>query len=261
MDDLEFVRDLYGRPRPGPDARARVWRRVTAKRRRRRLSWLAVPVAALVLALAFAVRPAPPYTDISGGRAILLSAATRAASTSASSGPYWHVEKELDGSKVIELWASRDGRAWRSENGEIEPVTSPFSMGGRDLTFRQIESLPAEPAALKARVTAMLPPGSEGLLADALSGLLWTKPSAPGVRAAAYRALADLPEVRYLGPGKDTWGRAGEAFSFGLPSGVQRTLIINPATSQVLSSADSGPDGRSEIVLGAGWTDRGPDLP
>ncbi|WP_132638498.1 hypothetical protein [Nonomuraea mesophila] len=161
------------------------------------------------------------------------------------------------------LWVTRQGRAWIAEEGEIKRVTgrSPFSMAGRDLTYQQIQALPSDAAALRERVAAMLPAGSEGLLADALSGLLWTKPSPPRVRAAAYRALADLPEVRYLGARQDERGRAGEAFSFALPSCVERTLIIDPATSQVLSCSDGGHDGRHEIVLTAGWTDRGPDLP
>ncbi|TMR90230.1 hypothetical protein [Nonomuraea basaltis] len=256
MDDLELVRDLYGRPQPGPHAEAKVWRRVVARRRRRRLSWLAIPAVAAALALVFAMnQPSAP------GRSILLAAATSAAS--GSGGTYWHVKKLHDGDRVTELWVTRQGEAWTAEQGRVTRITgrSPFSMAGRDLTFGQIQSLPSEAGVLRERVAAMLPAGSEGLLADALSGLLWTKPSAPGVRAAAYRALADLPEVRYLGARTDARGRAGEAFSFELPSGAQRTLIIDPITSQVLSSADSGQGGRSEIVLGAGWTDRGPDLP
>ncbi|MGN9842407.1 hypothetical protein ACTMTI_30215 [Nonomuraea sp. H19] len=260
MDDLELVRDLYGRPRPGPDAQARVWRRLAARRRRRRLSWLVIPAVAATLALVFAMNQPPARQQISG-RSILLSAATTAAS--GPGGTYWHVKKLHDGGRETELWVTRQGQAWTAVQGRVTRVTgrSPFSMAGRDMTVQQIQALPAEPGVLRERVAAMLPAGSEGLLADALSGLLWTKPSAPGVRAAAYRALADLAGVRYLGARTDARGRAGEAFSFGLPSGVQRTLIIDPATSQVLSSADSGQGGRSEIVLSAGWTDRGPDLP
>ncbi|MGP3930114.1 hypothetical protein [Nonomuraea sp. KM88] len=260
MDELARVRDLYGEPRPGPHDQARVWRRVQAGRRRSRLPWLAVPAVATALALAFVI-PGLPERHIDG-RSVLLSAATTAAATG-SEGTYWHVSKLHGGTRVTELWVTRRGRAWIAEQGEITRVTgrSPFSMAGRDLTYQQIQALPSDAAALRARVAAILPAGSEGLLADALSGLLWTKPSTPGVRAAAYRALADLPEVRYLGARQDARGRAGEAFSFDLPSGVERTLIIDPVTSQVLSCEDGGHGGRSEIVLGAGWTDRGPDLP
>ncbi|PZG06597.1 hypothetical protein [Nonomuraea aridisoli] len=255
-DDL--IRDLYGEPRPGPDAQARVWRRVTAPRRRRRLSWLAIPaVAAAALTAILLNVTAEPLS----GRSILLTAASSAAS-SRSGGAYWHVEKLHDGARVSELWVTRQGEAWTAEQGRVTRVTgrAPFSMAGRDLTYEQIRALPSDAAALRERVAAMLPPGSQGLLADALSGLLWTKPSEPGVRAAAYRALADLPEVRYLGAATDARGRAGEAFAFDLPSGVRRTLIIDPDSSQVLSCADSGRGGRSEVVLTAGWTDQGPDL-
>ncbi|MEV0383746.1 hypothetical protein [Nonomuraea sp. NPDC050643] len=258
MDELAHVRDLFGDPRPGPGTQARVWRRLAARRRRRRLSWLMIPaVAAAALALIVFMNPAQQLS----GRSILLSAATSAAS-SAQDGTYWHVSKLHDGDRRTELWVTRQGRAWQAEQGRVVPITggSPFSMAGRDLTYQQIQALPSDAAALRERVAAMLPPGSEGLLADALSGLLWTKPSPPGVRAAAYRALADLPEVRYLGAGTDAKGRTGEAFSYGLPSGAERTLIIDPVSSQVLSSVDSR-GGRPEIVFSAGWTDQGPDLP
>ncbi|MBO3749833.1 hypothetical protein J5X84_27445 [Streptosporangiaceae bacterium NEAU-GS5] len=252
MDDLELVRDLYGRPTTDPHAQSRVWRRLATRRRRRRLPWLVVPVLAAVLAVVFVVGRPPAL-----GRQILLSAATTAAS--GQSGTYWHVSKLYDGGRATELWVTRRGGAWIAERGQVTRVTVPFTVAGRAMTYQQIQDLPSDPGALRERVAALLPAGSQGLLADAISGLLWTKPSPPAVRAAAYRALADLPEVRYLGARADARSRPGEAFSFELPSGVQRTLIIDPATSQVLSSTDSG--GRAEIVLDAGWTDRGPALP
>ncbi|MEV0995180.1 hypothetical protein [Nonomuraea sp. NPDC050202] len=251
MDEL--IRELYGKPRPGPHDHARVWWRVTARRRRRRLSWAVIPATAAALALILLILRDQPMET---GRQILLTAATSAASAT-SQGTYWHVRKVYDGVRETELWVTRQGRAWTAEQGRVTRVTgrSPFSMAGRDLTFAEIQALPSDAAELRERVAAMLPAGSQSLLADALGGLLWTKPSPPGVRAAAYRALADLPEVRYLGTATDDRGRAGEAFSFGLPSGVRRTLIIDPGTSQVLSSEDGT---RSELVLVAGWTDEGP---
>ncbi|GAA2204626.1 hypothetical protein GCM10009850_004630 [Nonomuraea monospora] len=252
MDEL--IRELYGRPEPAPHAQTRVWRRITVRRRRRRLSWLAmIPATAAALALFLLI---PREQPVDTGREILLTAATSAASAT-SRGTYWHVKKVYDGVRETDLWVTRQGGAWTAEQGRVTRVTgrSPFSMAGRDLSFDQIQALPSDPAELRERVAAMLPAGSRGLLADALGGLLWTKPSPPGVRAAAYRALADLPEVRYLGTATDDRGRDGEAFSFALPTGVRRTLIIDPATSQVLSSEDGT---RSELVLTAGWTDQGP---
>lgn len=178
-----------------------------------------------------------------------------------------------------------------------------FSMAGRDMTFEQIRELPSDPAVLKEQISGMVrdvpggsggPVGSGGLeggsggleggsdgldggvVADALSGLLWSKPSSPEVRAAAYRALAELPNVRYLGTAADERGRRGAAFSFTVrtpptallpvPALVQRTLIIDVASSRVLSSTDTGGPGADvgdevEVLLEAGWTDDEPAPP
>ncbi|MER6948659.1 CU044_5270 family protein [Nonomuraea sp. NPDC000554] len=274
-DELGLLRELHGRPEADPALRARVRDLLVAeprRARRRRLGW-SVALAGLAAALVAGVLVLPggrAPDQVVSGRSILLAAAASAASGPASRDGYWHVRKQ-SGTTISELWATRDGRAWRSEGTlgarpRITEVTgrAPFSMAGRDLTFAQIQRLPADAGALKERVAGVLPAGSaDGVLADALSGLLWSKPSPPGVRAAAYRLLADLPNVRYLGSRADQRGRQGDAFSFapGDPD-VQRTLIIDPASSQVLSSTDSGgPDGpgeRVELVLEAGWTDKGP---
>ncbi|MER6826550.1 CU044_5270 family protein [Streptosporangium sp. NPDC000563] len=178
---------------------------------------------------------------------------------------------------VAPSWSSSGGETLSSSPGEglLKPVTgrTAFSVAGRDMTFEQIRELPADPAALKDRISSMVrgaPRGSDsGVLADALSGLLWSKPSSPEVRAAAYRALAELPNVRYLGTARDERGRKGAAFSFTVrtsptaPALVQRTLIIDVASSRVLSSTDAGGPGEEEVevVLEAGWTDDKPAPP
>ncbi|GAT70418.1 hypothetical protein PS9374_06100 [Planomonospora sphaerica] len=180
-------------------------------------------------------------------------------------------------------WSSR-GRllSTAAEEGRLTAATGrvPFSMAGRAMTFEQIQGLPTDAAALKEWVSGAVREGRaagasgadpldsfDGVVADALSGLLWSKPSPPAVRAAAYRALAELPNVRYLGEATDERGRRGAAFSFDLRAApaVRRTLIIDPGDSQVLSATVAGPPGSGgdqvELVLEAGWTDDEPAAP
>ncbi|MFD1547806.1 CU044_5270 family protein [Nonomuraea guangzhouensis] len=285
MDELSSIRELYGEPPADPALKARVRERLEAERRpSSRKSWLfswraAVGGLAAAVAVAAVVALVSPRTagqtgSVVSGRSILLAAATTAASGPAGKGTYWHIEKLHDGTKVTDLWATRDGKAWTGERpaGRSAKVVvfsgrkAPFSMAGKDLTFEQIQRLPTDPAALKEWVVGMLPAGSgDGVLADAVSGLLWSKPSPPGVRAAAYRLLGDLPNVHYLGRSTDQRGRTGDAFAFELDGepAVERTLIIDVASSQVLSCTDDagaygGGRQRSEVVLVAGWTDKGP---
>ncbi|GIH21823.1 hypothetical protein Aph01nite_01330 [Acrocarpospora phusangensis] len=214
---------------------------------------------------------------------------------------YWMAE-----SRVAEQWMSRSGKvwagsaelgatpagradeeAWRRDGspvrwpghrlstsagkGTLEAVPGgvAFSMAGKSMTFARIRALATDPVGLRAEVEEIVSStgADDGLVADALSGLLWSKPSPPDVRAAAYRALAELPEVRYLGQRADESGRVGAAFTFTLrePIGlVRRTLIIDTGSSQVLSSVTDAAgvrDDQVELVLEAGWTNEKPTAP
>ncbi|MBO3752010.1 hypothetical protein J5X84_38585 [Streptosporangiaceae bacterium NEAU-GS5] len=256
MDELELIREAHGSPRLDPWLKTRVRARLAAQRqraRRRLFAWSAALTCVVIAAAAlwFGV----PRGSAGPGRTILLAAATSAMSGEGAQGAYWHL-REQTGSKITELWAARDGRTWRGAGAHAEVTTEPpFSIAGRALTYQQIQRLPTDPAALRAWVNSMLPAGAgEDVLADALSGLLWRKPSPPGVRASAYRLLADLPNVHYLGKRTDGRGRAGDAFSYAL-GGVQRTLIVDPASSRVLSSSDGS---AAAVILEAGFTDEGP---
>ena len=250
----------------------------------------AVAAFGVIVPLGGGERQDAPVISLGPGRAVLLAAAETAAAERAGRDRYWHVRKllrerpagaETATERLTELWAAEDGRAWqyqgRYQGSRQEPGRTgepggatpglarvdgvpPFSMNGRRLTVAQIQALPSDVARLTAWVRRTIGDDDPGVLADALSGLLWTKPSPPKVRAAAYRALADLPNVRYLGAATDELGRAGEAFSFGLGP-RRRTLIIDPETSQVLSATLSpgpGAGEQVEVVLEAGWTDRRP---
>ncbi|MFI6320219.1 hypothetical protein ACIBG8_21985 [Nonomuraea sp. NPDC050556] len=260
MDELELVRELYGPQRVDPRVRARVWGRIEAERRRgrRRLfSWSVGLVATGAFAVWLAIMPATQQKSQAQpqgqGRMVLLAAAGSAGRT--AGGAFWHLRQQR-GDKVTELWAARDGRTWVGDGGKAWPSKgAAFSIAGRDLTFAQIQRLPSDEAALKAWVVGMLPvDAGDDVVADAVLGLLWRKPSPPGVRAAAYRLLADLPNVRYLGERADRKGRAGEQFAFTV-KGVRRTVIIDPASSQVLSCTD---DRQADVLVEAGFTSEGP---
>ena len=166
----------------------------------------------------------------------------------------------------------------------------PFEVAeGQELTFEQLQKLPNDPDGLRAWVVDGvkhdLDPSASGDIVDfnaaeILTNLLVDVPVPPDVRAAAYRALADMPNVKSTGPTQDELGRdgigilidAGDSTTFVVPgdngfaSGeLALELIIDPDTSQLLatqasagSSSDSGP---STVILEAGWTDEGPHEP
>jgi hypothetical protein len=187
------------------------------------------------------------------------TAADRAAWRRDGSPTTWRVQQDML------LSASPDKGRVSRDTGKVA-----FSMAGHEITFKQLRGLPTEPAALTGWVTKAVRETTDpidGVIADALSGLLWSKPTPPDVRGAAYRALADLPNVRYLGTAKDERGRSGAAFSFLLypDAGLRRTLIIDTGDAQVLASTLTGPAaGKAdeiEVLLDAGWTDDKPAIP
>jgi hypothetical protein len=163
---------------------------------------------------------------------------------------------------------------------------------GRELTFAQLQRLPKDPDALRdwvvdAAKDDLDPSVSVDLLdynvAEVLANLLVDVPAPPGVRAAAYRALADMPNVESTGPTRDELGRVGigilinadfrvRAFIVGAGGrpwfkgdGFTRKLIIDPDTSHVLASqasvGSSSDPVSGTLILEVGWTDEKPHKP
>jgi hypothetical protein len=185
---------------------------------------------------------------------ILLTAATSAQRAPAGSGTYWYVRTRAatggDGIKLYlaESWTKRDGETWiRSLKTGRKPiklpgnVAGPFFLGGQEMTFSQIQNLPADPAALTKWIVtnAAQHGGKSGGAApskaqeredifDSLTSLLSQLPAPPQVRAAAFRALAALPGVTSLGQ-----AGGGQGVQFTLLGGEQATLIIDPSTGQI----------------------------
>jgi hypothetical protein len=169
------------------------------------------------------------------------------------------------------------------------------------LSARELQALPANPARLKALIlsgssASAYPGGDESYLFQTTPALL-TLPGTPAVRAALYRMLASLPDVRSLGPVRDTAGQPGVAvalterfrqcggYDMQVPGGdvtryrlsactVQQRLVINPHTGQPLAQElryQQLPDGQTwsapdrlfsyEIFGPARWTNATPPTP
>jgi hypothetical protein len=162
---------------------------------------------------------------------------------------------------------------------------------GHDLTFGELQRLPQTPGALRAwlvRITRHdLDPSAGAAVVELnveneLSDLLVDLPVPPRVRAAAYRALADMPDVTSLGPARDELGRAGVAIEIAprvsrvavLGEGgpviarageLSRRLIIDPDTSRILADQTRIGNGADRsidmLILAVGWTNEKPRKP
>jgi hypothetical protein len=160
---------------------------------------------------------------------------------------------------------------------------------GRDLTFRELQRLPSDPGALRAWLTRIarhdLDRSAGTAVVDLnveneLSDLLVYYPVPPGVRAAAFRALADMPGVVSTGPTHDALGRPGIGIELKpehavavlggesavtAPGKLTRTLIIDPSTSHVLADqtriGDRAEPSIDTLILEVGWTNERPHKP
>jgi hypothetical protein len=126
-----------------------------------------------------------------------------------------------------------------SDNPEV------YAFGNTNVTVRDLEQLPADPAALRARLLKSYDGGGgdmptdkqEWLLAVA-SDLLVDIPVSGPVRAAAFRLIATLPGVRPLGAVTDQRGRPGQGFAFtsgnATIGSVEYRFVIDAATGRAL---------------------------
>jgi hypothetical protein len=213
------------------------------------------------------------------GQQILLAAAETAAARPAGSGRYWHL-RSLDRiwgepARNFESWTAHDGQTW-VRDGAGRPVAKEHGPGniglwpaGGPITLRQIQLMPADPAALKAWVTRWLvryvsgadqahgkPPVSAAQvdIVEPLSELLYETPVRPQVRAAAFQVLASLPGIkRFQSPNGQ-----GLLLPGGPGPGIK--MVIDPATSLVRSvTYPAYPAGAAKYkgiltILAANWT-------
>ena len=248
--------------------------RPTARRPRRlpnRLAYLTTALAAVAVA-AVAVGTGvlgDAGTPATSGQQILLAAATTAENTPEGTGAYWYVKVVSIGSRdgeswQDETWTGRDGRTWSrstwqnpaaasaspsafpntAPDGKVVEVRppNPLRLGGAKVTIEQLQALPTDPAALKARIAELVSNSeirtSAGTLTDAqreqavfegLVSLVSQLPAPPKVRAAALRAIATYPNVTSLGAAD---GGQGLLIAF-YPGEPPARLVIDPTSGQL----------------------------
>ena len=278
-------------------------RAMTRPSRTRRLAAGAGLTAAAAAAATVALVPGGPHNTASvhlSARQVLLAAAT-AAAAQPSKGTYWHVKEVYDTYQPAfghphgkwtwtrytqETWTNRDGAFWVPDSAAgtgVVPLGGPagFSVASSDLTFNQLQRLPQSPAALKAWITYSfehpadaqmgIPTASvlPGYILSTLVRLLTDMPVPPAVRAAAFGALAAMPNVTSLGPADGGQALlitgppppASNLPGVKLPRGPvpagDTELIIDTTTAQVRSIMTSQ---NTETVIAEGWTNQMPKV-
>ncbi|MDG6103082.1 CU044_5270 family protein [Dactylosporangium aurantiacum] len=116
-------------------------------------------------------------------------------------------------------------------------------LAGAPVTAAELAGVPTDPAALRSWLTARLqrtggPAIEDAALFHAGRDLVAELPVPAPVRSAAYRMLADLPGVGFLGTVQDRRGRSGMAVAYtrrGDGGWGQQRLIVDPATGLALA--------------------------
>jgi len=236
-------------------------------------------------------------------RQILLAAATTAAARPAGSGTYWYVKTStsLPGYQYSEeTWTRPDGQAWvkgGKSGGRLLKYSDPLPSGSvrfwlagnpgtlnqlqgltpimmkpspaysymaGQVTYGQLQNLPANPADLKAWIVAFdhnyasktgMPDPEHVTVFESLTDLVAGLPAPPRVRAAAFRVMASLPNVKSLGE-----VNGGQGLLISLSGNQHATLVVDPATSRVRDTLTvSGAAGTTgSVSVTAGWTNHLP---
>lgn len=287
MDELQLLEATLTKPAPSADVidrrrhQLQDTMRGPVRARRSRLSrrpMIMIGVTAATAAASVAIvatDAAPPSPSKDGeiavqmsGSQVLLVAATAAESKPATTGTYWHVKSVGPEHRIYESWTKTDGQRWYRLQGE--PVTKlpgrhPIRVRRTDLGVAQIAKLPTSAAALKVKLlkSATVPAKNskdpmvkETFTIMLLGDLLSRVPAPPKVRAAAFRALAELPHIKNQGRVS-----GGQSLLFSGQGGGTK-LVVDPKTTAVSAEGFADINGKQESMGGstitAGWTDRLP---
>ncbi|MGW3244249.1 CU044_5270 family protein [Streptomyces sp. NPDC001070] len=123
-----------------------------------------------------------------------------------------------------------------------------YAVGPNNVSYKDLRALPSTSGQLRRYLERLYAQdngtdsGTSGRSAWMLrqAGNLVTMPVKPGVRAAAYRVMADLPGVRVVGRVTDPLGREGVGVDFPVtyrtPLGItQQRLVVDASTGAMLS--------------------------
>jgi hypothetical protein len=157
-----------------------------------------------------------------------------------------------------------------------------FALGDTNVSQRELDALPADPAELRTALLRYydggggdLPTDRDGWLFTVGSQLALSLPVSPAVRAATYRMLGGLDGVRAVGDVTDVEGRRGQAVAVTRtdPDGTrsEERLVVDPTGGTALAIEVrylTPPTDRPwltpdqvfsyRLVTGSGWTDESP---
>ncbi|MER5949829.1 CU044_5270 family protein [Streptomyces sp. NPDC001904] len=122
-----------------------------------------------------------------------------------------------------------------------------YALGPRNVTYKELRRLPTGTAELRRLLERLST--QDGVTGQGAQRSAWllrvtadlvTMPVEPGVRAAAYRVMADLPGVRLSDDVSDPLGRKGVGVTFPgtdrTPLGrVRERLVVDPSTGELLA--------------------------
>ncbi|WP_067144225.1 CU044_5270 family protein [Microtetraspora malaysiensis] len=159
-----------------------------------------------------------------------------------------------------------------------EPGSSWPNVDGRVVSLAEIDALPTDPESLKEVLIQWQVPGvsderRDEILFEQAAEMLLELPAPSGVRAALFRLMADLPDVRSLGGVRDPLGRdavgVARRSSCDQEFGGELQVLFDKDTGRLLSvkrldgergCADLRPISWS-AVQESGWTDESPKVP
>ncbi|GGR36301.1 hypothetical protein WEB32_23975 [Streptomyces netropsis] len=251
---LAAVRSAAGRAEGDGPAIELEWEPVAAvvpvRTWRRRLPVLVSAAAVVAIALGVAFQPGSGSGDAQGS-----PAAERTAERTGTA-PYWKVRihqwnrtsAQRPDDSYETVWLSRSDTRGQFGDGPVREYTpvemagTAYVVGRNPIMWRELTTLPTDPAALRARLVGKATgEGVEEGLFDGVEELLARSPAEPELRAALFKVLTGIPGVRVTERVKDSTGRVGTAVDLDADT-WRRRLIIDTEAFHTLEAVDTARD-------------------